>query len=121
VIARVVLVVLAAVAVVVAADALRADHRCAQVRADAFRVSPHALAALADEAAERCGDPRDVAAVAVTAYGRGSRSVGVQLARRMTAANPEDNVGWVVLWRISGDRAALVRAHQLDPHGTPRP
>jgi hypothetical protein len=120
-ITRLVLVALAAVAVVVAAHALRVDHRCAQLRADAFRVPPHALAALADEAAERCGDPRDVAAVAVTIVGRGRRSVGVDLARRMTVANPDDNIGWVVLGRVGGDRAALVRAHQLDPRGTPRP
>jgi hypothetical protein len=120
-ITRSVLVALAALAILVAAHGLRADHRCAQVRADAFKVPPRALAALADVAAERCGDPRDVAAVAVTAYGRGSRSVGVRLARRMTVANPDDNIGWVVLWRLSGDRAALARAHQLDPRGTPRP
>jgi hypothetical protein len=120
-ITRLVLAALAVLAVGVGAQTLRADHRCAQLRADAFTVPTGELRALADATAERCGDPRDVAAVAVTAYGRGSRSVGVQLARRMTVANPEDITGWVVLGRLSGDRAALVRAHELDPHGTPRP
>jgi hypothetical protein len=116
---RLVLVALAVVAVGVAAHALHADHRCAQIRADASTVPVRELPAVAHATAERCGDPRDRAAVAVIAFNRGRRSTGIALARRMTATTPDDYVGWFVLWRLTGDRNAQARAHELNPRGSP--
>ncbi len=111
---------LAVVAVGVAAHALRVDRRCAQVRADAATAPVGELPALADEAAQRCGDPRDKAAIAVTVFDRGRRAAGVALARNMTTTNPDDSVGWFVLWRLSGDRLAEARLRELDPRGAGR-
>jgi hypothetical protein len=39
----------------------------------------------------------------------------------MTRDHPQDYVGWLVVWRLSGSRGALARAHALNPRGTPAP
>jgi len=119
VIARALAVVLAAVAIVVAVHALRADHRCAQVKAEAARGPVGRLAAIADETAQRCGDPRDSAVLTVVLTARGQRGTALQLARRMTQAHPDDYLGWLIVWRLSGDERAHARARALNPRGTP--
>jgi hypothetical protein len=119
VIARVLAVVLAAVAVVVAVQALRADHRCAQVQDRAGRAARAQLAGFAREAADRCGDPRNEAWVIGVATLRGDRGAAIDLARRMTRSSPDDYLGWLGVYRLTGDRGALARAHALNPRGVP--
>jgi hypothetical protein len=121
VIARLLLAGLAIVSIVVAIHALRVDHRCAVTRAGASTAPAGRLAAIARETADRCGDPRDPALVALVLLARGHRADATQLARRMTQASPRDYLGWLVVWRLTGDRRALARAHELNPRGTPSP
>jgi hypothetical protein len=111
-IARLVLVALAVVAIGVAANSLRADHRCADAKAAAKRGE------VPD--AGRCGDPRDRALIALYLLQRNQRGPALAVAKGMTRATPDDYLGWLVVWRLSGDRAALARAHELNPRGTPR-
>jgi hypothetical protein len=73
------------------------------------------------QAAERCGDPRDRVLVAARLAFRGQRSAAIALARRMTRSAPDDYVGWLAVWRLTGERKALVHAHELNPRGTPAP
>lgn len=112
---------LAVVAVVVAIHALRTDHRCADTKARAATAPVGQLAAIARETADRCGDPRDSAVAALVLVGRGHRGDAVQLATRMTKASPDDYLGWLVVWRLTGSRRALTRAHELNPRGAPAP
>jgi hypothetical protein len=39
----------------------------------------------------------------------------------MTESSPDDYNGWLALYRLTGERSALARAHQLNPRGTPGP
>jgi hypothetical protein len=116
---RVLLAAPAALALAVGAHALRGDHRCAQVTA-AARTAPGArLAAVGRDVVARCGDPRDRAVVALVLLNRGRRDLATGVARRMTATTPHDYVGWLALWRLTGDRRALEEARRLNPRGTP--
>jgi len=119
VLVRLVLVGLAVVSVAVAAHSLRADHRCSQSKARAARAPVDQLAAIAAATADRCGDPRDSAVLSLLLTARGQRATALGLARRMTRAHPDDYLGWLVVWRLSGERTALARAHALNPRGTP--
>jgi hypothetical protein len=119
VIARALAVALAAVAVVVAVHALRADHRCAQVQDRALGAARGQLSGFAREAADHCGDPRNEAWVIGVAMLRGDRRTATDLARRMTRSSPNDYLGWLGLYRLTGDRGALARAHALNPRGVP--
>jgi hypothetical protein len=110
---------LAAVAVVVAVHALRVDHRCAALQSDAIRAPRSQIATFAREVGERCGDPRNEAFVAALATLRGDRAAAAELARRMTRQRPDDYLGWLGVYRITGDRGALARAHALNPRGVP--
>jgi hypothetical protein len=119
VLVRLVLGGLAVLSVAVGAHALRADHRCSQSKDMAGRARVGELATVASATADRCGDPRDSAVVALVLTARGQRATALGLARRMTRAHPDDYLGWLVVWRLSGERAALARAHALNPRGTP--
>jgi hypothetical protein len=119
VIARVLAVALAVVAIAVAWLALRTDHRCAAVQDEAGRAARAELAGLAREAADRCGDPRNEAWVIGVATVRGDRGAAIDLARRMTRSSPDDYLGWLGLYRLTGDRGALQRAHELNPRAVP--
>jgi hypothetical protein len=119
VIARVLAVALAVVAIAVASLALRTDHRCAAVQDEAGRAARAELAGLAREAADRCGDPRNEAWVIGVATVRGDRGAAIDLARRMTRSSPDDYLGWLGLYRLTGDRGALQRAHELNPRAVP--
>jgi hypothetical protein len=110
---------LAACAIVVAILALRGDHRCSAVKAQVGHAPVGRLAAIADETAQRCGDPRDLALVSLAVTRRGQRTTALALGRRMTRAHPDDYLGWLVVWRLSGDDHAWARAHALNPRGTP--
>ena len=116
---RVAAAALAACAVVVAILALRGDHRCSEVKAQVARAPVGQLGAIADETAQRCGDPRDLALVSLAITRRGQRATALALGRRMTRAQPDDYLGWLVVWRLSGDDRAWARAHALNPRGTP--
>ena len=118
-IARVLALALAAVAVVVAVLALRTDHRCAAVQDEAGHAARGEIAGLAREAADRCGDPRNEAWVIGVASLRGDRAAATALARRMTRSSPDDYLGWLGLYRLTGDRHALQRAHELNPRAVP--
>ena len=100
---------LAVVGIGVAAHSLRADHRCADAKA-----------APTVAGADRCGDPRDRALIALYLLQRNQRGPALEVAKGMTRATPDDYLGWLVVWRLSGDRAALARAQALNPRGTPR-
>jgi hypothetical protein len=117
VIARAGVIALAACAVAVAVLALRGDHRCAEVQDAAGRAPRSELAALARVTADRCGDPRNEAWVIGVASVRGDRAAAIDLARRMTRSHPDDYLGWLGLYRLTGDRAALRRARELNPRG----
>jgi hypothetical protein len=118
---RALYVVLALVCIGVGAHALRADHRCAQAKADARTAPAGALAGVADEIADRCGDPRDEIVGAVLIGGRGQRALATSLARRIAAQHPDDYLGWLAIYRIGGDQRALARAHALNPRAVPLP
>jgi hypothetical protein len=109
--ARALLIVLAAVCAVVAVAGLRSDHRCTQARA--AHDGPRVAAA--------CGDPRDRAETAALLAARGRLAPAQQLARSMVRDSPQDYLGWLALGRLSGDRRALARAHALNPRGVPPP
>jgi hypothetical protein len=119
VLVRLVLAALAVVGVAVGAHALRADHRCAQTKREAARAPVDRLAAIGSATADRCGDPRDGAVVALVLTARRQRATALGLAERMTRAHPDDYLGWLVVWRLSGEGDALARAHALNPRGTP--
>jgi hypothetical protein len=116
---RIVLIVLALGAAGVGVHALSADHRCAQLQDRAGRAPAAQLTAFAREAADRCGDPRSEAWVIGVATLRGNRAAAIDLARSMTRAHPDDYLGWLGLYRLTSDRAALRRAHALDPRAVP--
>jgi hypothetical protein len=118
---RALLTVLAVAAIAVGATQLRGDRGCRELRADVARAPAGRLAALAAEADARCGAPADRAAVAVTLSFRDRRDLTVRVVRRMTESSPDDYVGWLALWRLTHERAALVRAHELNARGTPSP
>jgi hypothetical protein len=120
VIARAAIVALAACAVAVAIVSLRGDHRCDQVKADAQTAPAARLPAIA-AAADRCGDPRDRVVVAVRLFARKRRDLADRVARQMTVDTPDDYLGWLAVWNIERDPAALRRAHELNPRGTPTP
>ena len=115
---RIAFAALAACAVAVAIVSLNGDHRCTQLKADAQTAPISRLGAIAGEA-DRCGDPRDRAVIAVRELGRGRRDASASIARRMTVDFPGDYLGWLVVWRLSGDPRAWARAHELNPRGTP--
>jgi hypothetical protein len=116
---RLALAALAVAGAVVAIHALRADHGCADLKADAYRAPNAQLTAIAHRTTARCGDPRDGAQVALIFVGRKRRDAAVEVARDMTRANPDDYLGWLALGQLSGDRRALARAHELNPRGVP--
>ena len=118
-IARVLAVALAAVAVFVAVHALRVDHRCAALQNAAGHAPRSEMATFARQAAERCGDPRNEAFVIGIAVLRGDRAAATGLARKMTRQHPDDYLGWLGVYRLTGDRDALARAHALNPRGVP--
>jgi hypothetical protein len=37
----------------------------------------------------------------------------------MTRSSPDDYLGWLGLYRLTGDRGALRRAHELNPRAVP--
>src|SRR4051794_40977689 len=113
---RIALVALAVAGAAVGGQALRADHRCQRAQDQALRAS---AAAFTREAAQRCGDPRDEAWVIGVATLRGDRAAAIELARSMTRARPDDYLGWLGVYRLTGDRGALARAHALNPRGVP--
>jgi hypothetical protein len=119
VLVRLVLVALAVVGVGVGAPALRADHRCSENKRGAATAPVEQLAAIASATADECGDPRASAVVALVLTARHQRATALGLARRMAMAHPDDYLGWLVVWRLSGERTALARAHALNPLGTP--
>jgi hypothetical protein len=118
---RILLAALAVAAIAVGAASLHNDHGCADVKAQARTGPAAALAPVGEDAIARCGDPRDRAIVAVVLVNRGRRREAIAVTRRMTQTTPDDYIGWLALWRLTGDRAALVRAHLLNPRATPAP
>jgi hypothetical protein len=119
--ARLALAALAVAGAVVAIHALRVDHRCGEVKAAALRGPAGELAGLARTATDRCGAPADRAVVIVALITRHRPGLAVEVARKMTESSPDDYNGWLALYRLSGDREALARAHELNPRGTPTP
>jgi hypothetical protein len=121
VLARVLVAALAVVAAVVAIQARRSNHDCAAALLDVADAPRGQLAALGRTTTDRCGDPRDRGIVAVGLVARGQRPAAVALLRRMTTSEPDDYLGWFLLGRLEHDRAALARAHELNPRVAPAP
>jgi hypothetical protein len=121
VLARLLLVALAAVAAVVAVQQLHHDHGCTTLLDDIAKGPAANLDGLAAQTLDRCGDPRDRIVIVAALVARKKRADAVAVVRRMTAANPDDYLGWLVLGRATRDRAALRRAHTLNPRGVPGP
>ncbi len=118
-VARLLVAGLAVAAVVVGATSLRTDHRCT----DAVEAVNHAtkgeLVAAARVVADRCGDTRIDVQASQALFLRGGAPPALVVARRMTRASPDDYLGWLSIWRLTGDPAALARARELNPRGTP--
>jgi hypothetical protein len=112
---------LAACAVVLAALALRGDHRCSEVKADAAQIPLREAPAALVVAADRCGDPRDRVLIGTYLVGRGRLADANELARRMARSMPKDYLGWLAVWNLTRNPRALARAHELNPRGTPTP
>jgi hypothetical protein len=100
---------------------LHTDHVCSRLKSDAFRASPERLPEVVSETADRCGTPADRTTVVLILVGRGRSQLATDVARQMTRSSPDDYNGWLILGRLSGDRRALARAHELNPRGTPAP
>jgi hypothetical protein len=119
VVARLLLAGLAVAAVVVGATSLRTDHRCN----DAVEAVNHAtkaeLVAAARVVADRCGDTRIDVQASQALFLRGGAPPALVVARRMARSSPDDYLGWLSIWRLTGDPAALARARDLNPRGTP--
>lgn len=126
-IARGALVVLAAVCLGVAVHGLARHDACQDAMARAGRLQPGqaALAArVAGDIGDRCDEPRTVAVGAAFVDHAGARPAAAALARRLTRETPQAYVGWLTLGRLLGGRearAALERAHALNPRGVPAP
>jgi hypothetical protein len=118
---RLALAALAVVGAVVAIHALRADHRCAQVKDDALHAAAAELPSLARSATDRCGTPADRAALILAFITRRRPDLAVTVARRTTESSPDDYSGWLALGRLTGNRRALARAHELNPLSVPSP
>ena len=117
--ARLALAALAVVCAVVAIRALHTDHQCATTKADAASAPTAELPGIVEATVDRCGAPADRAEVLVVLITRKQSRLAVDLARRMTQTTPDDYNGWYALYRLSGDRRALARAHELNPRGAP--
>jgi hypothetical protein len=117
---RALLLCLALAAGAVGAWSLRTDDRCAEAKRALLRASGAAPVPAATAVADRCGDPRDRALADVLLLARGRRSDALALAHRMSRDDPDDFVGWIAVYRLTGDRGALRRARELNPRGAPR-
>jgi len=111
---------LAAVAIAAGAVALRTDDRCAAAKDALSAARGGDMVAAATRVADRCGDPRDRARADLQLIANDRRADAVALARRMVRDNPEDYVGWVAVYRLTGSRAAFQRARELNPRGVQR-
>ena len=126
-IARGALVALAVVCAAVAISGLGRHSACddAMARARALQPGQAALAAsVARDVGEHCDEPRTVAVGAAFVDHAGDRAAATALARRLTRESPQAYVGWLTLGRLLDGgpaRAALERAHGLNPRGVPRP
>jgi hypothetical protein len=116
---RLALAALAVLCAVVAIRALHGDHQCSELQAEAQRAPAAQLRAVVAETIDHCGTPADRAAVAVVLIARKQSSLAVDLVRKMTRSSPDDFSGWLALYRLTGERDALARAHRLNPRGTP--
>ena len=128
--ARLVLAGVGIVAVIVGAHGLRADHRCTSALSAAVRLDPRdraGAAAAQTQLADRCAHPSDKTRGVFALGARGHVDQAETLARQMTCAAPDDYEGWAVLARFlqarrpAAARAALARAHALNPRGAPAP
>ena len=117
---RVLLGALAAVAIVAGALALRTDDRCASAKDALVSARGAGMVAAATRVADRCGDPRDRARADLQLIANDHRADAVALARRMVRDNPDDYIGWVAVYRLTGSRAAFERARELNPRGVQR-
>ena len=129
-IARGALVALAAVCLGVAVHGLARHDACqdALERAGALAPAQSALAArAAHDVAAHCDEPRAVVVAAAFVDHAGARPAATALARRITQEAPQAYVGWLTLGRLlaqddpAAARAALARAHVLNPRGAPAP
>jgi hypothetical protein len=121
VLARLLAVALAVVGAVVAIQALRSNHDCARLHAEVRGAPVARLGGLARSTTDRCGAASDRAVVLVTLITRHRPRLAVEVARDMTRSSPDDYNGWLALWQLTHSRAALARAHALNPIGTPTP
>jgi hypothetical protein len=117
--ARLLLVGLAAAAIAVGATSLRTDHRCAEAVKAVNEVPKGELMAAARTVADRCGDTLTEVRASQTLFLRGGAPPALVIARDLTREHPDDYLGWISTWRLNGDRAALARARELNPRGTP--
>jgi hypothetical protein len=119
VVARLVLAGLAVAALVVGATSLRTDHRCSNAVRAVSIVPKGELMTAARAVTDRCGDTLTAVRASQTLFLRGGAPPALVIARRLTRSHPDDYLGWISTWRLTGDRAALARARELNPRGTP--
>jgi hypothetical protein len=126
VLARMGLVVLAAVCLVVAVHGLGRHGDCAGALRAAAALQPGeggAARAVARDVAGACDEPRTVVIAAAFVDHAGARDAATGLARRLVRNSPDAYVGWLTLGRLlqtsdpARARAALARAHALNPRG----
>ena len=124
------LTALAAVALAVALHGLARHGDCAGAFARVQRLQPGqavAAAAVARDVGKACDEPRAVVIAAAFIDHAGARGAATGLARTLVGEAPQAYVGWLTLGRLlqtqdrAASRAALARAHALNPRGVPAP
>ena len=129
-IARLVMAGLGIVGVVVGIHALHDEHGCNSALSAAVRLDPRDRAGagrVETKLVDRCVHPSDKTRGVFALGSRCHVAQAEALARQMTRAAPDDYEGWAVLTRLlegrgrSAARAALARAHTLNPRGSPAP
>ena len=127
---RVALLALAGLCLAVAVHGLARHGDCAAAMRAAAALQPGqgpAARAVAHDVGAACDEPRTMVVAAAFVDHAGARDAATALARRLVRQTPNAYVGWLTLGRLlqSSDparaRAALGRAHALNPRGVPAP
>jgi hypothetical protein len=130
VLARLALLALAAGCLAVAVHGLHRHGDCAAAMRAAQALQPGQGAAartVARDVAAACDEPRTMVVAAAFVDHAGAHDAATALARRLVRQAPGAYVGWLTLGRLlqttdaAGARAALARAHALNPRGVPPP
>ena len=128
--ARFALLALAGVCLAVAVHGLARHGDCAGAMRAATALRPGQAAAargVARHVAAACDEPRAMVIAVAFVDHAGAHDAATAIARRLVRQSPDAYVGWLTLGRLLQrsdpvrSRAALARAHLLNPRGAPAP